>query len=432
MQVCEQTADTADGVPCDRLRVMSYGRILCLTSNFPRWQGDSTTPFVLHLAQDLQQIGWQVTVLAPHAEGAKRHETLEGIRVRRFRYLLPSRLETVCYQGGALINLRKNRLNYAKLPPLVFFEWLQTTLWLLKGKFDLLHSHWLLPQGFIGALATAPLGIPHVCTVHGGDVFGLQGAFLKKFKSFAIRRSDAVTVNSSATRQAVSHLCPDYAALHTIPMGVSAAVCSPHDQIQAAGIRSRFRRGRGPLLLFIGRLVEEKGLADLLDALAFLRDRHQDMTLVVIGEGQDRPFFEKQVHDRGLADQVMFTGWLDSDQIPKYLAAADIFVAPSRTAPNGWVEAQGLTIIEAMMAGLPVIATNSGGIVDSVCHDASGLLVPERSPTELAAAITRLADDPELAKRLGRRARQEAAAKFSREASAAKFSQLFESLITKR
>lgn len=407
---------------------MSYGRILCLTSNFPRWQGDSTTPFVLHLAQDLQQIGWQVTILAPHAEGAKQNETLEGIHVRRFRYLLPSRLETVCYQGGALINLRKDRLNYAKLPPLIFFEWLQTTLHLLKGKFDLLHSHWLLPQGFVGALASTPLGIPHVCTIHGGDVFGLQGHFLKKFKSFAIQHTDAVTVNSSATRQAVSHICPNYLALHTIPMGVSAGKCSPQHQAQAEGIRSRFRRGQGPLLLFVGRLIEEKGVADLLEALSLLRDRHPDLTLMVIGEGQDRPLLQKQTRDLRLVGQVFFNGWINTDQMPGYFAAADIFVAPSRISADGWVEAQGLTIIEAMMAELPVIASRTGGIVDSISHEATGLLVPERSPADLAAAITRLIDDPELAKRLGRQAHQRAVAKFSREASAAQFSQLFESL----
>ena len=408
---------------------MPASHILCLTSNFPRWQGDSTTPFVLHLAQDLQQIGWQVTVLAPHAPGAKSREALDGVNVRRFRYLIPTGLETVCYQGGALINLRKDRFNYAKLPALVFFEWLQTTLWLRTRKFDLLHSHWLLPQGFVGALTAAPLGIPHVCTVHGGDVFGLQESFLKKFKEFAIRHTDAVTVNSSATRQAVSHLCPNYSALHTIPMGVTPADGSPQCQVQAKEIRSRFRRGQGPLLLFVGRLVEEKGLADLLEALALLRDSHQDMTLVVVGEGQDRPFLEKQAHDCGLVGRVVFTGWLDADQIPGYLAAADIFVAPSRISPDGWVEAQGLTIIEAMMAGLPVIATRTGGIVDSVEHDVSGLLIPERSPAQLAAAISRLVNDPALSKRLGQRAHYEAVAKFSRKSSATQFSQLFETLL---
>lgn len=367
--------------------------------------------------------------MAPHAEGAKRHETLGGVEVCRFRYLLPASLETVCYQGGALINLRKDRLNYAKLPALVFFEWLRTFCWLRTRKFDILHSHWLLPQGFVGALAAGPLGIPHVCTVHGGDVFGLQGNFLQKFKSFAIRHADAVTVNSSATRQAVLRLVPDYSALQTIPMGVTAAVAPPQRQVQAEALRSRFRRGQGPLLLFVGRLVEEKGLDDLLEALALLRNSHHDTTLVVIGEGQDRPFLEKQVRDCGLIGRVMFSGWLNSDQIPGYLAAADIFVAPSRTSPDGWVEAQGLTIIEAMMAGLPVIATRTGGIVDSVEHEVSGLLVPERSPVELATAITRLVNEPALSKRLGQRARHEAVAKFSREASAGQFSGLFESLI---
>lgn len=87
-------------------RVRLFGRILVVTSNFPRWQGDSTTPFVLHLAQDLQNLGWHVDVLAPHSPGSARREVIEGVTAERFRYLWPTRLQTVCYQGGALINLR--------------------------------------------------------------------------------------------------------------------------------------------------------------------------------------------------------------------------------------------------------------------------------------------------------------------------------------
>ncbi|MDD5759578.1 MAG: glycosyltransferase family 4 protein [Desulfobulbaceae bacterium] len=403
---------------------MPLGHILCLTSNFPRWQGDSTTNFVLHLAKDLQHIGWQVTVLAPHAKGAKCHETLDGIKVHRFRYLFPEGFETVCYQGGALINLRKNRFNYGKLPALVFFEWLKTISCLRSGKFDLLHSHWLLPQGFVGALAAGPLNIPHVCTIHGGDVFGLQGTLLNKFKAFAIRHTDAITVNSSATRQAVSSICRDYSPLHTIPMGVS-----PASAPQTTKIPPPLRQITGPIVLFIGRLVEEKGLTDLLEAFSLLHNRHQGITLVVIGDGQDRPLLEKQVRDLGLNEKVLFTGWLDANQIPAFLAAADIFVAPSRTSPEGWVEAQGLSIIEAMMAELPVIATRTGGIVDSVEHNISGILIPERSPTELASAINKLLIHPELAKVLGQEARHKAITNFSRQSSAAKFSELFKSLI---
>lgn len=412
---------------------MLRGRILCLTSNFPRWPGDSTTPFVLHLNQDLQQLGWQVTVLAPHAPGAKTHEVLDGITVRRFRYLLPENQETVCYQGGALINLRKHRSNYIKLPSLILCEWLQTLLWLKRERFDLLHSHWLLPQGFVGVLSAGLTDIPHICTVHGGDVFGLQTPLLKKFKAFTIQHCDAVTVNSSATRQAVADLCPSYPSLHTIPMGVavpnSPTVC---ENTPSVAIRARYRRGGGPLVLFIGRLVEEKGVSDLLDATSLLRDRMPDITLLVIGEGQDRPALEEQTHTLGLADSVFFTGWIDASDLPAYLAAADIFASPSRTAKDGWVEAQGLTIIEAMMAEKPVIATRTGGIVDSVNHEKSGLLIDERSPEELAAAIERLTNDPELSRRLEEKGKEEATAKFSRQASAQKFSRLFSSLMGAR
>jgi len=188
---------------------MKRGRVLCVTSNFPRWAGDSTTPFVLHLAQDLQDRGWQVDVLAPHAEGTALRETLGGVQVERFRYLWPPELETVCYRGGALINLRKDRTNYLKLPALLTSQYLNTAHRLIKGKHELLHSHWILPQGFTGVLTAGFFGIPHVTTVHGGDVFGLQGTLFTKFKRFTLRHADAVTVNSSVTEKAVTAIAPD-------------------------------------------------------------------------------------------------------------------------------------------------------------------------------------------------------------------------------
>src|SRR5688572_3816919 len=99
------------------------GRVLLVTSNYPRWAGDATTPFVLHLARDLRSLGWDVLVLAPHAPGAARAEVLDGVAVERFRYLLPERLQTVCYNGGSLGNLRRNPSNFLKLPLLVGREW---------------------------------------------------------------------------------------------------------------------------------------------------------------------------------------------------------------------------------------------------------------------------------------------------------------------
>jgi glycosyltransferase involved in cell wall biosynthesis len=396
------------------------GRVLFVTSNFPRWEGDSTTPFVLHLAEDLQTLGWQVDVLAPHAPGAPVRETLRGVSVTRFRYAWPEMLQTLCYQGGALVNLRNRPAKALQLPTFVLAEWLAVVRRLASGRYDLLNSHWILPQGFTGALAARPLGIPHVTTVHGGDVFALRGRLLRAFKRFALRRADAVTVNSSATAAAVAEIAPDLPELCRIPMGVSDARPGP-----AADLRGKYRRGNGPCLIFVGRVVEEKGVADLIRAVSLLVPDLPDVTALIVGEGPDRPAMEHLAQDLGVAQCVAFTGWVEPSDVPAYLAAADIFVGPSRRASDGWVEAQGLTFLEAMLAGIPVIATRIGGIVDSVCHEETGLLVREAAPDEVAAAVKRITWDPELAAHLRRNGEYLVRQQFTREVSAGAFSELF-------
>jgi phosphatidyl-myo-inositol dimannoside synthase len=411
-------------------RAASAGRILVVTSNFPRWARDSTTPFVLHLARGLQGLGWQVDVLAPHAPRAARREVLDGVSVERFRYLWPLSAQTVCYQGGALVNLRERRSNVLKLPALIAAEWAAVARRLARRRYDLLHSHWILPQGFVGVLAARPLGIPHVVTAHGGDVFALRGRLLQAFKRFALQRADGVTVNSSVTRAAVVAIAPQAAPVEIIPMGVP--VGRPPDPTEVVALRERHRQGAGPLLAFVGRVVEEKGVEDLIRAVGILRRRHLDATAVVLGEGPHRPAFERLSAELGLSAHVRFLGWVPSESVPAYLAAADVLVAPSRPAPDGWIEAQGLSVVEAMSAGTPVVASRSGGVIDAIEDGETGLLVSVGSPTEIAAAVERLASDQALAGHLRERAARRAAERFSRLASAAAFSALFERLVGER
>lgn len=405
----------------------SKKRVLCVTSNYPRWQGDNTTPFVLHLAQDLKEFGWEVDVLAPHAMGAARQEVLDGITIERFRYLWPERTQTVCYQGGALMNLQKNRLNYLKLPFLVFFEWLAIIKRLKSGKYDLLHSHWILPQGFTGVLAAIPLKIPHVITVHGSDAFALNGKCLTKFKYVSLVHADAVTVNSSATRQQVLSIAPKLANLDLIPMGVSTTLPKPK---RSALLRSRYKGSDGPLLIFVGRLIKLKGVDDLLHAIDLLHKHVNDTRLVIVGEGPLRSELEDLAKQLGINKQVFFTGWVDPKDVVNYLTAADIFVGPSKRCPDGSTEAQGLTFIEAMQAGTPVIATDVGGIGDVIQHEQTGLLVAESSPEQIASSVLRLTEDKELESALVKRARNLAQSLTSKGA-AKKFVSIFDSCIQK-
>lgn len=399
------------------------GEILLVTSSYPRWQGDATTPFVHHLAQDLRSIGWDVRVLAPHAPGAARDEVLDGVPVHRFRYLWPESLQTVCYDGGALVKLRTNRWNYLRIPFLVAAQWLAIVARLAGGDVALVHSHWLLPQGFTAALATRLFRRPHVATVHGSDIFALQGIVTRACKRFAIRQADVVTVNSTATQAAVGRLTAGSRELVRIPMG--ATVPATNDDVEAANLRAQFRRGDGPLLAFVGRLVTEKGVGDLLEAVRLLQTTMPDVTALIVGDGPERPRLEQQANDLGIRHRIQFCGWRAEDQIGQHLRAADIFVGPSRPAADGVLEAQGLALIEAMLAGLPVIATAIGGITDTIRHEQTGLAVRPGAPDEIAGAIQRLVGDPELAMRLTRAARELALQEFTREICARRFAGLY-------
>ena len=323
-------------------------------------------------------------------------------------------------------NWRRTTSNWLKLPLLVFFEWLALVALLARRRYDIVNAHWILPQGFVAVAAAWLFRIPVVVTVHGGDVFGLRGPLMTWFKSYALCRAAVITVNSSATEAVVIGIVPGHKSVRRIPMGVSNPVAS--SKADAESLRSRFRRGEGPLLVFVGRLVEEKGVSDLIHAVGLAAGDLADMTVMIVGDGQDRASMEGLAARLGISDRVHFLGWVESGAVSRHLAAADIFVGPSKRAADGWVEAQGLTFAEAMLARTPIVATRSGGIPDAVRHEETGLLVSEGRPDEIAAAIKRIVGDPEMAQRLQDAAYDLAASEFTRDRSAKRFSELFSTL----
>jgi glycosyltransferase involved in cell wall biosynthesis len=213
-------------------------------------------------------------------------------------------------------------------------------------------------------------------------------------------------------------------------MGIDVTRVPDPDLVSA--LRERFRRTNGPLLVFVGRLVEEKGYADFLAALARVATHRPDATGLVVGDGQDRAHAERLAIDLGIAERVRFTGWVESAEVPSYIAAGDVFLAPSRRGPDGWIEAQGLSIVEAMALGTPVVAAACGGIVDTIDDGVSGLLVPERAPEAIAAAVERYLTDDDLRRRAVANGHRVATDRFSIEATATAFDALFREVLTRR
>jgi phosphatidylinositol alpha-1,6-mannosyltransferase len=362
-------------------------KLLIITSNYPRWERDTTTPFVHNFARELVNQGVQVRVLAPHFVGAKIKEVIDGVEIRRFRYWLPFSGQTVCYQGGALGNLSKNPINKLKLPVLVFAELLATLKENLFWRPDVVNSHWLLPQGFVAALACKLTRTKHIATVHGGDVFALNSPLLRKLKKFAINNSSLVTVNSSVTEKVTKELAPDSKTpFLKLPTGILPLPAL--DKAKIIELRTRLQKDKKEkLILFIGRLSEEKGVREAIQATVKLIKSGLIVRLIIIGEGHEKEVFKKVVDGLNVKEYVEFVGWVENKDVYNYFMACDVFVGPSKTAKNGQVEAQGLTFIEAMLARCPVIGSNSGGIIDAVIPDKTGWLVEPGDANDLAAKI---------------------------------------------
>jgi glycosyltransferase involved in cell wall biosynthesis len=155
--------------------------------------------------------------------------------------------------------------------------------------------------------------------------------------------------------------------------------------------RSRRAVRDRPRILSVGRLKAPKDFPTLVRALGDLRP--DSFEAVIVGDGPDRQLLEEEIHELGLEDRVSLAG--ERRDVPELLAGADVFVLPSRS------EGHPVSVLEAMAAGIPVVASRVGGVPEQVSDGETGLLVEPGDPTELAAALRRLTADPRLRRRLG-------------------------------
>jgi glycosyltransferase involved in cell wall biosynthesis len=394
---------------------MPRKRLLVLTSTFPRWANDSSPPFVFELSKRLTD-DFEVTVLAPHYPGAPVREEREGLQIHRFRYFW-ERFETLAGEKAILPALRANRLNYLLLPFFLAAQFFAALRLAGKLKVDVIHAHWLLPQGLAAALIKFIAGTPFVVTGHGGDVYGLQGRLAMALKRLVLRRAAGVTVVSRALAEKVKGLAA-ISRLAVIPMGVDAALFNP--ELSNPGLRERLGI-KGPFLLFVGRLSEKKGVRYLLEALPPVLKNFPETRLVVVGKGELADELQALAAGLGLAEKVIFTGAVPNRELPAYYASADIFIGPSVTASGGDAEGFGLTFVEAGLSGCVVVGTDSGGIGDIIADGRTGFLVREKNSADLTAVLRKILADLDRHRQIGRAARLEFRSSFDWEVIAARY-----------
>lgn len=379
-------------------------RLLILSSTFPRWLGDPEPAFVFELARRLTH-HFDITVLAPHAPGSDLEEVMHSVRVMRYRYA-PARWEQLATYGGGILNrIKTNPLNALLLPAFLVAQFWALLQLLRKEPFRVIHAHWIIPQAALAhaALALTGRSLALVCTSHGGDLYGLRGKVLESIMGTVMRKADQVTVVSRALREHALRLGAHADRTTVLPMGVDLTRCFAPDPTQPRTSQQ---------LLFVGRLVEKKGLHVLLDALPRVVSQHPDTELVIAGDGPQRKALEKQTQRLGLSPRVTFLGMQAQQRLSALYRRAALLVAPFVVASGGDQEGLGLVLIEAMGCGCPVIASELPAVLDVIQPGKTGTLVPSRQPDALAAQINVLLSDPEKRADLASAARADVLARF--------------------
>lgn len=393
-------------------------RILATATTFPRWKGDSSSSFVFDLENRLGKVH-DITVLAPHHPGAKKKERMGALEVRRFAYFKPESLEKLCYGGGIIPNMRKSLLARLQLPLLVLAEFFSASSLVREKDAQLIHAHWMLPQGMVGALLKGLTKKPLIITIHGSDLFPIQNTFLRKMQGFAARKADVITVNSRATRAELLRRFPGVERkVRIIPMGVDTVLFRPRRN----GKPTSFKGKR--IILFVGRLSDQKGVQYLVEAMPFILSREKNALLLIIGEGPHRKELEALADSYGVGHAVRFLGGLPQEKVAIYHGMCDVFVLPALANRTG-TEALGLALLEAMASGCAVVGTDVGGIPSAVSHGKTGILVRQKNANDLAASITSLLKDRKKASALGRRASSFISKNYSWEQIAGKFDKAY-------
>ena len=331
--------------------------LLVLASTYPRWRGDHEPGFVHELSRRLVD-RFRVVVLCPHASGAARQEWLDGVEVIRFRYAPPG-LETLVNDGGIATNIRRARWKLLLVPLFLLAQFVALIGVLARRRVDVIHAHWIVPQGLIACMARrlTRSRAPMLVTSHGADVFALRGRLFDQIRRHVLRRTEALTVVSRALWQRLSSQVPASGRVEIIPMGVD---------LEGTFTASSAVQRDSNLILFVGRLVEKKGVIHLIRALTAVRRRRSEARLDIVGFGPEEPVLRAAVQALGLETVVTFRGPASPAALPALYRTAGVFVAPFVEAGSGDQEGLGLVVVEALGCGCPVVVGRVPAVADAL------------------------------------------------------------------
>ena len=372
-------------------------KVLFVATAYPRFPGDVITPWLVELIMKLRQEGIDVSVFTSAYRGLRTH-VLDNVKIYRFRYCL-ARFERFTHEETAVDRVTRGVGNvFLSLLYLIFGAWAMIRLSKLEH-FDIIHVHWPFPHIIFGILGKKLGHARLFSSFYGVEIRWLKKKFPFMLTAFSMlmRKSDEVTAISTHTANELTGIVKK--PIDIIPF--SAAMARRRGQVTEKNE-----------IIFVGRLVERKGVKYLIEAFSRTAEKIPH-SLVIIGDGPERACLEEQATRLGVAERVRFTGTIADEELRKYYQSCSFFVLPAVYDKKGDTEGLGVVLLEAMSYKKPVIASSVGGITDIVADKVNGLLVSPADPDALAQAIESMAKSRKMRRTLGDAARKTVDEKFN-------------------
>ena len=388
-------------------------KVLVIGSVYPRFHEDAEVPWLRTSIAHLKKAGVEIQVLAPSYKGLKSHD-IDGTHVNRFRYA-PASWEILTHEEGAPSKMASKPWLQLLAIPYIINGFIQCIRICHKWHPDVIHEHWPFPHAYIALGAAKLFKIPLALNFHGAELLLIRKKkWVKPLLKFAIGQAQAVFANSSFTASKIKAL--RNVDVEWSPYGTTLEEKGERDVILSeakdpVAVTSHPVNGKFKIL-FVGRHIERKGITYLIEAAKYLPADKFEIRIVGVGD------LTEQLKQQAAATQnvilsecegsshgnqpagIIFTGKLSPEALANEYKTANVFVLPAIVDSKGDTEGLGVVLIEAMELGLPIVASNVGGIPDVVVDGKSGILVQEKNPVALADAFKRLAADPLLIKEL--------------------------------
>lgn len=359
--------------------------------------------YALDLSLQLARLGVEVAVFTHAHPGQKEEEEIDGVRVRRVK--------------GAVLDDPHRAVS-----PQLFHRCHKH---ILDGNFDVVHGLDIYSSMSLLAVRFAHIhGIPSVITCHTV----MNSPFLIYLQRlagwmFRLRRADRVIAVSRAAARFARSLGVSERKIAVVHNGVDLSCFN--GKLDASLMRRELGIGGEPLIVTASRLIKRKSPGLLVSAFARVVAAIPNAKLVIAGSGREERKLLHQIRELNIADSVSLVGGMSKEKVAQLMAAADVFVLPSK------LESFGLSLLEASAAGVPVVCSNAGGVPEVFQDGLNAILYPPGDDDAMAKAIMRLIQDRELAKRIATNA-VDNAKRFSWEAAARWTLAVYEEVLRER